>query len=569
MQLLQNNKFYFYGFLYKSLVSLAVIDNKNFYNNIKQDMRILIQTNQPYITKNRNFRSSDTVNSVPAEEALPIEDKKKNKLHIGSAITIATLLTVCGIFMISRGFQKNTNKFLNKVKDYLEKKQELSSLSASKNKNKLYGYAIRRTNSFIKKSESINNITSLKDILFMKLMYKTKPTKEIHKSISEFFEKLSRKTVVDSYTKTSKDFEKMNQVFDKLDELILKESPDEIVIFNEKEYTKQQLVKKAKNYRERANDFVTNFISENSQKLRYEYINDVTKNLYSRFWDVSFKDFWSKDNKFKRKEMWQTFIAAEQIKGDKTKLAEWAATARNAITYTNADKTGLIHDYINNLDGIIPADDTKGIDIIKKLEWFAKNSEGLKNNKELFLAELEKLKEHKIVSSDENLAKTQEEFKASNIQLIEDLLDDTATGEIQDMLSIYYKLAPFELDKSGASLAVKKAVQSFDKSVNYECIEFFDKIRDLRLGSAPTDVLTILFSFITLSLGLGHAKNKEKQQSVMLQSGIPIVGGIAVSTLSATKLVAGGKSLALGFISGLALNQIGKVVDNIWKQYKN
>ena len=182
------------------------------------------------------------------------------------------------------------------------------------------------------------------------------------------------------------------------------------------------------------------------------------------------------------------------------------------------------------------------------------------------MAELEKLEKHKIAS---NLVKTHEDFKNSHIQLIKDLLNDTATGELQDMLSIYYKLAPFELDKSGASLAVKKAVQSFDKSVQYECVEFFDKIRDLRLGSAPTDVLTILFSFITLTLGLGHAKSKEKCQSIMLTSGIPIVGGIAVSTITATKLVSGGKSLALGFLSGLALNQIGKVVDNIFKRNKD
>lgn len=526
-------------------------------------MRILPKTNPPYTIGNSNFRKSETVN--PELDKKPSSSKKENS-HIGSGITLATLLTVCIFFMLSRGFQKNTNKFLNKVKDYLEKKQELSTLSSSGKKTKMYEYAIHRTNSFIKKSESINNITSLKDILFMKFMYKFEPTKEIHKTISEGFEKLSRKTVVDSYTKTEKDFEKMNQIFKHLDEFILDKSPDEIIYFNGKKYTKKQLVKQAQAHREMANEIVSNFTSTNSQKNRYEYINKVTEDLYSRFWDASFKDFWSKNNKFKRKEMWQTFIAAEQIKGDKTKLAEMVATARNALTYTNTDKSEFIHNYIKNLDGIIPPNDAEGIEIITKLEWFANNTEGLKNNKELFMAELEKLEKHKIAS---NLVKTHEDFKNSHIQLIKDLLNDTATGELQDMLSIYYKLAPFELDKSGASLAVKKAVQSFDKSVQYECVEFFDKIRDLRLGSAPTDVLTILFSFITLTLGLGHAKSKEKCQSIMLTSGIPIVGGIAVSTITATKLVSGGKSLALGFLSGLALNQIGKVVDNIFKRNKD
>ena len=39
---------------------------------------------------------------------------------------VCSILTVSGIFMLSRGFQKNTKKFLNKAKDYFEKKQEHS-----------------------------------------------------------------------------------------------------------------------------------------------------------------------------------------------------------------------------------------------------------------------------------------------------------------------------------------------------------------------------------------------------------------------------------------------------------
>ena len=525
-------------------------------------MHIQLNINQPsnlqYIThtdSNVAMKSDRNIN-VPA------------KASIASPITIATLSTVAAICMLSKGFHKNAGKFLNKFKEYLEEKKDLSSLKDSDKKAKFYEFTIRRINSFIKKSESINNITSLKDILFMKLMYKTKSTEKIHKNITAYFEKLSRQTVLDSYKKTEKHFENMNKIFDKLDEYILKTSANKKITYGGKEYTKAELVKLAQGFRDKAMTIASTFMQESTMDARYKYINDITSTLYSRFWDASFKDFWSKNNKFKRKEMWQTFIAAEQIKGDKTSMATSFIMARNALTCSDGDKSEIFSNCVNKLDGILLSNDKEGIKIIEKLKWFVKHPDGLKKNPELFVQELNKLKNHKVSTSDENVAKTQEMCKQTYIDLIENFVNDDAKGELQDMLSIYYKIEPYELENSGALLAIKKAVKSFDKSVELESVEFFDKVRDLRLGSAPTDVLTILLSFITLSCGLGYAKDDDKRKTIMLKSGIPIVGGIATATYTATKLVSGGKSLALGFLSGIILNQFGKIADNVRMRYK-
>ena len=52
----------------------------------------------------------------------------------------------------------------------------------------------------------------------------------------------------------------------------------------------------------------------------------------------------------------------------------------------------------------------------------------------------------------------------------------------------------------------------------------------------------------------------------MLKSGIPVLGGIATTVISTTKLISGGKSLAFGFIAGLILNKFGNIADRIYKQ---
>ena len=515
-------------------------------------------------TASKTVANYSVTSSNNDTDTKPKQHSGRFTLYAGAAVLVAGGV----VLTFSRGFQKNTGKYLNKLKTHLEQRLELSTLQESGKAAKFYTYSIRKLNSFIKKSESINNITSLKDILFMRLMYKTKHTRKIHKKISNVFENLSQQTVIKSYKKTLEKFDKMNKIFDKLDDYILKNSADEVVKYNGKTFTKRELVKQAKGYRETVQMVIPVFCTKEAMQARYNQINEITSTLYSRFWDVSFKDFWTKQNKFKRKEMWQTFIAAEQIKADKTNLANDIALVRDALTYTDKDKHSRILNYIKNIDEIVPQSDTEGIDIINQLKWYIQNPEIYNKNKDLFLKELEKLKKHNLPEFlNPDIVKAQKEVKDSQIKLIEGLVDEKATGEIQDMLSIYYRIAPYELSNFGAELAVKQAVKSFDKSINLETVEFFDKVRDLKLGSAPTDILTILVSCGMILYGLGYAKSKNERTSLMLKSGIPIIGAIATSLISATKLVSGGKSLALGVVSGLILNQLGFFTDKLRKTY--
>lgn len=494
------------------------------------------------------------------------EDKQNTNSNNYNFKKIATAIAIsAGFIMLTRAAQKHIANNLNNVKDIIQSHLDKSALGEPSKLTRFYEMSLRGINSFIQKAESVNNITSLKDILFMRLMYKTAPTKKMHQYCTKFFDKISHNSVIKSYQQTEKTFEKMFDTFDKLDEYILKNDPDEIFEFNGKKYTKKELVKIAKDYRDRAKLTVETFTSKYAQNNRYEYIKEVNSTLYSKFWDIAFKDFCTKEDKFKRKEMWQTFIAAEQIKGDKTLMAENVAIVRNAISYTDKDKADQIHKYIKSLEKIINFSDTEGINIIKKLEWFLKAPENLKNNREIFLKELEKLNKYKFKNNNlsKELVQKQEEYKNSCINIVKDLAQEEATGEIQDMMAVYHKIAPFELAKFGADKAVRNAVKSFDKSVRLEIVEYFDKVRDLELGSAPTDVLTILISLALIMKSLQYAKNDDEKINVMCTEGIPLVGGAGASVISATKLVSGSKSILLGLFSGLALNAAGEALVKI------
>jgi len=402
----------------------------------------------------------------------------------------------------------------------------------------------------------------------MKFMYETKPTKKIHQAISKFFEYLSHKTIKKSYKKTQQKFNEAYKNFDILDEYIIKYHGDEIVEYKNKKYnkieklTKKELVERAKNYRKSVELVVNYFIDTNAQNTRYKYMKDSTSELYSRFWNESFKGFWSKENKFKRKEMWQNFIAAEQIKSNKTNLAEKAAFARNVLSYTDLEKKSYISEYLEDLDSLIPIEDTEGKGIIKRLKWYVKDPTPLKSHKENFLQEAGRLEKHKIItdSINENISKIQLKDKETNIRLIKEIVNDADLGEIGDMLNIYRRIAPFELSKSGALDSMQKAIKSFDESIKIETRLMFDKLRDLEIGSAPTDILTILISSVMIIRALGKTKNPDERDTIMLKSGIPVAGAILVSLVSATRLISGTKSLVLGIISGIILNRIGSAI---------
>lgn len=100
-----------------------------------------------------------------------------------------------------------------------------------------------------------------------------------------------------------------------------------------------------------------------------------------------------------------------------------------------------------------------------------------------------------------------------------------------------------------------------------ETVQFYDKLRDLVLGSAPTDALSILFSAGAIGYGLTKADSKEEKISVTLKSGIPVVAAVGTSLYCSAGLVSGSKAMFVGLLSGLVMNKIGVYVDNLRKKY--
>ena len=149
---------------------------------------------------------------------------------------------------------------------------------------------------------------------------------------------------------------------------------------------------------------------------------------------------------------------------------------------------------------------------------------------------------------------------------VEDIISKSSKGELQEILTAYKSILPRN-EYLKLKSKVESAVKSLDKSIDTETIQYFDKARDLKLGSAPTDVLSIIGAVGAVGYYLGHAENKDERTSVSLKYGIPAIGAIATSLYCTARLVSGGKALLFGLLSGWAMNKAGVLVDDTRKKY--
>ena len=141
-------------------------------------------------------------------------------------------------------------------------------------------------------------------------------------------------------------------------------------------------------------------------------------------------------------------------------------------------------------------------------------------------------------------------------------------GSIKEILDLYKQILPAN-EFAKLQAAAGKSVKKLDKAIDTDALEYFDKYRDLVLGSAPTDTLSVLSSLGAVVWGLSNAEDKNERTSVLLNVGLPIVGSVATTLYFTARLVSGFKSLALGALSGFIFSQGGSIADNFRQKHLN
>ena len=108
---------------------------------------------------------------------------------------------------------------------------------------------------------------------------------------------------------------------------------------------------------------------------------------------------------------------------------------------------------------------------------------------------------------------------------------------------------------------MKKADKVLKKANYSECVEYFDKKRDLILGSAPTDVLTALLGLGLSGYALSTADNREQRITRLTTGVFPVIAGLGASMVFTSMLISGSKSLLMGTGASAVLSGIGSFIN--------
>ena len=523
-------------------------------------------------TKNAISSSKDEV----IDDLLPDNDENspKNRKKAGWIIGSAGAVGLTALLFAS-GLRKNIYKGLQNLRSRFARKAHSKDKMSSK--NNFYNRALAYVNRFLERADAINNGHSAKIIWIKKGMAafsdKTpknkfgKMLKKIYNSITDFFIKISRKTVMKSYKKTDKYMEKaLSKVLKSKNKLTPAQLSEKITINGitktRKEWFDLTISKQGKIQRIYNENF-----SEAASDLRYNQMLDSMADLDVRFWNASYN---LKNLKNNVKGMTQSFVAQQLMATEKAKLIQNAASKRALITNDIADICSSINLALKDIDPLISLKDGETIKNLSKfkshLNKIIKASAHGKEPERKDLISIMVSDINEIMSgiktkpdlySQELISKIGDKFSTAK-----QIAENSKSGEIQEILDIYKKIFP-EKTFNKIAKSMRKYNRSLNKSINTECNAFFDKMRDFSMGAAPMDVLDIAFGIAPMAFFMARAKDKDKRISIGLKYGIPTIASIGTSLYCTTGLLSGGKALAFGLIVGFISNRICKYIDDI------
>lgn len=522
---------------------------------VESDYWLPAQTDDKFDKSNNEELLGTKIRIITPEEA-----RKTNNLKIiGLSIAGTVVLTAAGIFFVLKGGGKGLTKNFQKLRDSLQKKIQQAKLSSDDkivSPNKFYIIMVKALDKVLSRSEAINNFTSFKDMLLKSLMNFSKFTAKIHDNITKLFEKIGRQTVLNSYKKTGEYLGEASKIAGS----VSSSTSGTTQVIDGK--TKEQWLKDAKILIRELSISHENHFDTHALTVRYFSFKKAAQDLKAAF---------EKMKVFLTKDLFKTFLADSKISKEKIEIQKVVLGYRRNITYSAMDMSKDSEDIILKMTQLIPFKDSEKLKLLatirKNIKKYSKDTVKNSKHKNTIFKDIEKLSQNIKSSSTQTIP---DETTRTLLENLEDLragFADFKQGKVQDILDIYRKvLTPEEFKR--VEKGFKKYTKSLDSSIKVETEDFISKLRDLSLGSAPTDILSLLGGLGVLGYHLGKSDDNDQRISIALKYGIPALSLIGVSLYCNAKLFAGTKGLLIGTLASATLNRIGSAADNILKKHK-
>ena len=476
---------------------------------------------------------------------------------IGISVGSALLLTVIGLFTLSKGFSGNVARRLRKISDGAKKAiYDLTTQSQELTESQKIKLGLHKgVQHFADAMQASSNISAIKDSAMLKLLKKMRLQPMVN-SVDRFFKnKLILKTKNVAYNEAEYATIQFCNYLEKL----------------AKQKNAPELAQKAKQIMA---DYSAKFSAPNHIK-RSEEAWESMQGLHSDVYNRLFKP---KGGFFKNLKQFRSYITTDLIAPRRNVIDREIRQAKAGISNNLTDVNGAIKEAFNDLKVSINPRNDKAVDIVKKINKLLEEGKNLKGATEaqtrarLFadikvnLDELSGIAQKDIKDPNDLKLARQRIAKFYDIIKPDFYKKGLAQEAITDVKNMF---------EQGAQSKEYQLAHKYMKTMNtklnnaiYQEMNVYEKMAELAVGSAPSDILGIL---APTALGVGmivNADNKDERISKTLTQGVPILGGVGVTYYGTVRGYTGAKNLMLGLGSGWILNIIGTKVDEYVKKYR-
>lgn len=269
----------------------------------------------------------------------------------------------------------------------------------------------------------------------------------------------------------------------------------------------------------------------NSAAKKMDSLDDLIRNYKNKLTPQEQKQLETKLGEIKQT---QKYFSQERT-------AERLAMQENAMSHLEKDfKNKLFNDYLNKFKG---------------LHSSGTFNEKMRHNKQV-------VKDNMSFWAEDMLMPTRNTVEQDGRKIVDELMGDgkKIRGKYNEAIDL---LSPYITKEEKALLdeSLRKANKKLSKANHSECVEYFDKKRDLVLGGAPSDIISGIGMIGLSGIAVGTADTKEDRVSRALTLGFPAVAGIGASMALTAMLFSGVQSIIYGSLASAGLSQIGSFAD--------
>ncbi len=512
--------------------------------------------------------------------ALDNKNKKQSrtkKILFGSTVASTVLTAGIAAMVLAKGFHGSN---LTKLKPNIL--NEVNSIDKTVIETK------KATHKAVCVMESFSNFTAIKDWTADKVLRSTKFGAKFADSAKGKFQEIINKTLGKKYDKAGMKVKDMSSLLRNFDIKNLMQTDEaqmaQEITIKEKtmplsEWIKELFVQSG-NLESSFNEGFSAGARKLRDKKRSKLLEGTRDKIKGRF-------FKNRCSLFKVKN-YKGYVTENVTAEARRDIAKDILSAKKKVTNNiSAIHTNSI-DLVENFKQNINCKDDKTLEYVREIK---SQLEAFKN-----CSGADETSARKAITDNITgiIGKTAEEIEQSNlytsekrkelIRMLEKLKSSVNAvdekGALEEIMTILNGLNKSGVKCGGKPIISDAQLKEYSKlsdsivkelksASDLEAGEYFMKRAEIEVGSAPTDVLSLLFPIGAGAYAVGKCDDKDEKVSAVLTTCLPLVGTFAVFIYGTTKMMYGVKNLALSAVSGLALNKLGNYCDKLYKNYKN